>query len=436
VPEDRSQPDGRHVRLHIAIFRTRNPDPQPDPVIYLTGGGGGSELDRVQLYLDAIGDQILKNRDFVFYNQRGARYNEPTLDCPGYSDVLWELAGEEIGQEERDEREIAFLLACHDNLRAQGIDLTRYTSVANAADLNDLRLALGYDQVNLYGTSYGTKLALTTMRDYPQGIRSVIIDSVYPLQVTVYTDLAQNADRAFNVLFEDCAADAHCSQAYPDLQARLFQLVDDLNAAPQALTYQQGTILVDGPRLMDVLFGFMYYAGAIPYIPSDIDMLSSGNWQDIQPIFAAHLNAGLIAWGAHYSLVCHETISFGSYERALELAAGLPPQIADSFTSPFKFTLCASWQSGTADPIEHQAVHSEIPALVLAGRYDPITPPSYAKLAAETLSSSFTYVFPDQGHGVIRSGGCGAEIALQFLSDPSAEPDIACLEALTAPRFR
>src|SRR6185503_15624183 len=98
----------------------------------------------------------------------------------------------------------------------KGVDPASATSAENAADVNDLRLALGYDQWNLYGVSYGTRLALTVVRDYPQSVRSVILDSVYPLQVNLYTDLPENFDRALKVLFETCAADADCSSTYPD----------------------------------------------------------------------------------------------------------------------------------------------------------------------------------------------------------------------------
>jgi uncharacterized protein (DUF885 family)/pimeloyl-ACP methyl ester carboxylesterase len=436
VPEDRTRPNGRQVRLHVVVFKSTSPDPKPDPVIYLTGGGGGNELDRTTMYLHMVGDGILEERDYIMYTQRGAGYSQPALDCPGYNDLLWELAGQDISRQERDARQVSFLLGCHDHWVDQGVDLTQYNSAANAADLEDLRIALGYEQVNLYGTSYGTKLALTAMRDHPQGIRSAIIDSVYPLQVDIFADGAYNANRAFEVLFEDCSADEHCSKAHPDLRDKLYRLIDDLNASPEPLTYDRGTVLVDGTRMMDVLFGFMYYASSIPYVPWDIDNLTAGEWGDIKPIFAAHLNAGLISWGTHWSLVCHESIPFESYDKALDLATDLPPQMADSFDPHFAFAVCASWDSGVADSIEHDAVYSDIPSLVVTGRYDPITPPGYAELAAKTLSNSFYYEFPNMGHGVVRSGGCGAEMALQFIADPTAEPDGSCLEELGGPDFQ
>jgi pimeloyl-ACP methyl ester carboxylesterase len=107
---------------------------------------------------------------------------------------------------------------CHDRLIAEGVDLSAYNSSTSAADVNDLRLVLGYNQLNLYAVSYGTRLALTILRDDPQAIRSAVLDSAYPLEVNLYTSLAANAERSFNVLFDRCAADSACNLSYPDLR--------------------------------------------------------------------------------------------------------------------------------------------------------------------------------------------------------------------------
>jgi pimeloyl-ACP methyl ester carboxylesterase len=156
VLEDRNQPDGPTVRLHVAIFKSTHPDPEPDPVIYLAGGGGVNHLDSCGYYLNHGGYEILKTRDYIMYNQRGAHYNQPSLHCPDYNVFLSKLAGQHLNSEEYHAEKLEFLLDCRDDLVARGINLEMYNSAVNAADLNDLRLVLVYDQVNLYGTSYGT----------------------------------------------------------------------------------------------------------------------------------------------------------------------------------------------------------------------------------------------------------------------------------------
>ncbi len=155
----------------------------------------------------------------------------------------------------------------------QGIDLTAYHSAASAADLNDLRLALGYDKLNLYAVSYGTRLALTLMRDHPEAVRSAVLDSVYPLQVNLYTALAPNADRAFNVFFARCAADPGCNSSYPDLRAVFYQTCGSVECSPVSLSlYAGGTqhnVRVDGALLIDVLFVGLYNPAVTASMPQD-----------------------------------------------------------------------------------------------------------------------------------------------------------------------
>jgi pimeloyl-ACP methyl ester carboxylesterase len=438
VPESRSKPDSPSIRIHVAVFKSTNPDPKPDPVIYISGGGGVNQLAFSEHYLNNGGNDILQDRDYIMYNQRGAHLNDPSLVCPDDTGLFWSLAKQDLSAHERADRKIESRLACHDALVEKGIDLTAYNTVETAADVNDLRIALGYDKVNLYGTSSGTRTILTIMRNHPEGIRSVILDSVYPPQVGLYSTVALSVDRVFSLLFEECAADPDCSQKYPDLEATFYQTVDDLNAEPARVPLSRGTVLVDGDFLMDAVYINFYSTRAIPRLPGWIQAASQGDWTGLKGTLEALLSdtGTAIAIGFEWSLQCNEEVPFESYELGRELAADLPPQIAEYFDSYFEFTLCESWQAGQADPVEDTAVASDLPALVLAGQYDPVTPPEWSRLAAETLSNHFFYEFPGQGHGIMRSDRCGLEIGLQFLEDPTSEPDASCMDALGAPDFR
>jgi pimeloyl-ACP methyl ester carboxylesterase len=267
VPEDRSQPEGTSIRLHVAIFKSTNPNPTSDPVIHLEGGPGGSSLDSASVYLETGGDEFLATRDYVMFNQRGTRYAVPSLECPGYAELMWEMAKQGLSREAQQERETEFLLDCQNDLLDQGINLAAYNSAANAADVGDLRIALGYEQVNLYGISYGSRLALTVMRDTPDGIRSVILDSVYPPQVDLYSQTPANAARAFKMVFADCAAEADCNRTYPDLERTFYRVIDELNANPQRVTLSHGSVTIDGDNFMDLAFGALYRKDAIPLVP-------------------------------------------------------------------------------------------------------------------------------------------------------------------------
>jgi pimeloyl-ACP methyl ester carboxylesterase len=438
VPENRNQPRAQMIRLHVAIFRSANPSPASDPLVHLVGGPGGDRLDSSGPHMKACGDRILEGRDYVLFSQRGTRYAEPSLECPGHVDFGWELAEQRLSQTEREAREIGFLLGCQDALLQQGIDLSAYNSATNAADVNDLRIALGYEQVSLYGGSYGTRLALNVMRDYPDGIRSVILDSVVPLQVDTAASLAARANRAFEVLFDACATDVACNQRYPDLKEVFYRVVDDLNANPITVTIREGTIAawVDGNVFLEAIFGTMYRTDAIPWIPLMIDQAGRGNYDPIKYPLEVIYDRSYISWGMHYSVDCREEVPFSSYEDSLARAADLPSPVVGHFASQFAHLLCKSWKSGQADPIENEPVVSDIPTLVLSGQYDPVTPPDWGRLAAETLDNSFFYELPGIGHGAMCSNECGLELSIQFLADPTTAPDASCIGGLPSPDFQ
>ena len=433
VPEDRSQPEGPRIRLHVAIFRSTNPNPAADPVVHLVGGPGATLLDVAAPYLELGGDELLKTRDYVMFNQRGTLHGTPFLDCPGDTEFFRELAEQELSYEERKSRETGFWLACYADLRQQGVNLDAYNSVENAADIEDLRLALGYEQVNLYGVSYGSRLALTAMRDHPQGIRSVLLDAVVPLQANPTQEYALNVYGAFQNLFEDCAADPYCNGTYPNLEATLLEVVDGLNANPHRFQIDGRVRFLDGYEFLDIMRRFISSTGALPWLPKVIADASEGRFQlgswDIPEIPG-------YADGMHWSSWCRDEMTFESQAEALALAADIPAQFRDTFAGSVRFPVCEGWDAGAAPPLENKPVNSDVPALVFGGQYDPVTPARYARMAADTLSHSFYYEFPYVAHAVMRSNECALQIGLAFLDNPTTEPDASCLEEQERPAFR
>ncbi len=219
VPEDRSaaRANARMIRLHVAVFHSWANLPARDPVIHLAGGPGSSSLELAGYMFGQGLDQVLAYRDLILFDQRGTGYSLPRLDCPERDSLTPSLLDGSRAPDSRDTAIVDAFKRCRLRLIQEGIDPSAYSSSASAADVNDIRRALGYQQVNLYGDSYGTRLALTIMRDFPEIVRSAVLDSTYPLQVNLYTTLAPNAERAFKVLFDRCAANQSCNQRYPSL---------------------------------------------------------------------------------------------------------------------------------------------------------------------------------------------------------------------------
>ena len=273
VPEDRSNSGGATIRLHVAVFKSASENPAADPIVYLEGGPGGSTLELISLTFNSFFAPLQRDRDLILFDQRGVGVSEPVLDCPEAVEAVYDSLGKDLSTEAWASRNTESACLCRDSLTDSGVNLSAYTSAENAADLNDLRQALGYQEWNLLGVSYGTKLALTAMRDFPQGIRSVILDSTYPPQVDAYSSIYSGADRAFAVLFDGCSADPVCDAAYPELETRFYELVDELEQNPvqlriaHPLTGRSVRSVLDGDALVGFLFQSLYATDLIPTLP-------------------------------------------------------------------------------------------------------------------------------------------------------------------------
>jgi pimeloyl-ACP methyl ester carboxylesterase len=443
VPEDREKSDGKTIRLHVAVFKSQSPNPAPDPVVYLEGGPGGHALDNAEFSFQGRFDPFLENRDFIMFDQRGTGFSEPSLDCTELTDAAFQKLDQNVSSEESNTIDTAATIKCRDRLVNAGINLAAYTSAANAADLNDLRIALGYDTWNLYGISYGTRLALTEMRDFPAGIRSVILDSTYPLQASLNVDVPASAARVFNVFFDGCAADAACNQSFPQLKARFFELVDQLNKQPvtvpatDPLTNKDYQVVLNGDKLISTLFQSFYATEVIPLLPKAIDAAHKG--RDYSLLARLHLlfgaaQAKYISYGMYFSVQCGEETRFETQQQLVDADQQYPEQ-RNTFDAASAYEVCQQWGAKPAAQVENEPVISDLPTLVLSGEYDPITPPNYNQAVAKTLSKSFLFEFPGIGHGVSVADPCPLGIAKAFLNQPSTAPASTCIQALRGPAF-
>jgi pimeloyl-ACP methyl ester carboxylesterase len=431
VPEDRTDPEGAQVELAVAILPSRSANPLPDPIIYLEGGPGGSALLGIESWVDSA---LRDERDLILFDQRGTGLSLPSLNC------IEEEQGDDNGTE-----------ACRDRLLAEGINLNAYTSAANAADVADLISQLDYPEVNLLGISYGTRLALTVMRDNASGVRSVILDSPYPPQVSALNEQALNAGLAIQSMLRGCAADPDCDAAFPDLEARFYDLLERLNdeAILAEIVNSDGEteqIEVTGDDLVAYLSDWLYATDLIGYMPLLIAELDEG-FTDTFVFLASEgdLDEGDYrrqdgddegdlsdSEGMYYSVECREEGPFGDLDTARELIETLPAPLADPLIAQVESALdsCDIWQVEPATPREGEPVRSSLPTLILAGEYDPVTPPWWGEIAAETLERSYFFVLPGGGHAVIDASDCMMAITKAFLANPNRAPDGSCLNGV------
>lgn len=439
VPEDRSKPIGRQVVLPVAIVHTADPNPAPDPVIYFSGGPGYPGLTNADGFL-TVGQT--GNRDVILFDQRGTGEATPVLDCPEVHEATATILGaaDSFGAEAKVLNDA--LGACRDRIRASGVDLSQYNTIATADDVADLRTAMGIKEWNLFGVSYGTTVALVSMRNHPEGVRSVVIDSVVPTDVsTGAPDVASSFERVKRVFFDGCAMDAGCHAAYPNLEADTAAVLQMLDASPYHGTidnptlHRQTPITITGADAAAGLFNAFYDTSLIPQLPGLIEQLKAGNAGAIIDQLAIRgidfVNGAAEAQTA--AVTCHDRahlIHDGDDQR---IASEHPD---DSTLLLYSTVSCAGFGVPAAPAGFNDPVRSDLPTLVLGDEYDPVTPPEQSQHAAESLSHSTFVKFPGLGHGaVFSSPECPQIIFRAFLADPATKVDTSCVASMGPPNW-
>ena len=443
VPESRQNPNGAKVQLAVAIFKSPNVQNDTSPVVRLEGGPGGPSLDDWARYITSSNlSTFVFHHDLIMFDQRGTGYSTPSLKCPEILQLQYATLNIHLSAAASEQMELQAVQACHDRLLKAGVDLNAFNVQENAADVHDLIQALGYKQANLYGVSYGTRLALTTMRLYPSVIRSVVLDSVYPPQEN-RTELPSSAQRVFNVLFQGCAANTSCATQYPQLDSVFYQLVTTLNANPvhfqttNAITGKNYNVVMAGDDFVFVLFSALYASQLIPALPKMIFQVRDKDYSILSQVYGEVEFDDTFSDGMFYSDECNEDWSFLSQNDINSSLQGVTPQIQPALKSSLQqeYDSCHIWNVQKAPAVQKQPVVSDIPTLVLTDEYDPITPPANGKQAAQTLKHSYYFLFPGLGHGAEYNAPCVNSIISAFDDTPIQQPSGACVASMGEPNF-
>lgn len=440
VPENRGEPDGRRIRLAFAVLRSTRADPET-PLLVLDGGPGASTLEglmRTWFSADFAGP-LQSERDIVFFDYRGTGRSEPDMTCPAL-DAMGPFAPEGAAREA--------LLACRDRIVGEGADLDQYNSAAMAADAADVMRALGYGRYAVFGVSYGTRVALTMLRDNPAPIEGVVLDSVYPPQVDLYAGLVLHQQEALERGLRMCEADTACAAAYPDIVERMYALVARATQAPFEVSYtdeegRAGTAAVDGRRLLGVFIRAVTdtsYLGSLPKLIAEIE---GGEYGQLASVVAQQEAAGPSGSVAlRQTVLGSEELPFADTEAITEEGSHVRPEVADTGINVVDADELATeqafneaWGVATRPALETKPVSSDVPVLILSGELDPTTPRAWADLAAETLSRSTVVGFRGLGHGALfqRQTDCVMEVVAAFVDAPAEAVDTSCAAGLTGP---
>ncbi|MBN1220391.1 MAG: alpha/beta fold hydrolase [Anaerolineae bacterium] len=428
VPEQHANPDGPTIRLPVAIRRATSTNPKPDPLFLAQGGPGGSAFEIFPITVPNT--SIAAERDIVIFNQRGTVYAQPELVCTELRDAMPNLLA--LPPDEGEQKWQELLGECYQRLRAAGINLSAYNSLENAADVEVIRQTLGYDEFNFYGVSYGTLLGLHLIREYPQHLRSVILDSVVPTNLNFITQVPTSENRIYDELFQFCAERPSCAASYPDLEARFWAIVDQLNNSPTTLrlthpdTGEQVTAYLDGDILLETVYQALYLSDSYAVFPKIVANLENNDYTFIQNIWAFIAFDRTFSEGMYYSVICAEDANFDPIIVGLD---GLRSQIAARVPDDMQSyqDSCAVWPVDLLPSKVDEPVVSNIPTLLLSGRFDPITPPVFAATAAASLANAYNVVDPLTSHGVAFNHDCINQVVQDFLNNPTTEPDATCL---------
>jgi len=434
-------PGGASVKLAVAVVYSNGASVAADPVVFLDGGPGEASLSD---FLGAVPfDSILDDRDLILFDQRGTGFSTPKPDCDISNVAVSSPTDAGVAQSDAGvpDEVVAALAACRDRAAADGIDLSIFRSSENAADVTAVREALGYAQWNLYGISYGTRYALTALRDQSKGVRTAVIDSVVPLQADLLADQGVSFYDDLHRIAAACSLQAPCSENYGDIESKALTALDRIEANPPDVRVDGGMATVSAELVASLLQTAMYSAVSIAYLPQIIQEIFDGDYSLFAPELSAESSTStLLDSATYFSTVCAEDAPFSSPAAMNARLGAIPGAWRRWFAPTSIFDVCDVWQVPAAPAVDHQPVDSSVPTLVMSGAFDPITPPSYGALAAQTLARSQSVVLTEEAHGSSTSP-CGKRILRDFLNDPSATVDSTCavetsisFDALQAPR--
>jgi pimeloyl-ACP methyl ester carboxylesterase len=420
-PENPDDPDSPVIEIAVAVVPALDLNPEEDPFVPLAGGPGGSAIEFYASYRAAF-ERVRRHRDILLVDQRGTG-SSSRMDCDADDDVIeGTFDAEQL---------LAITRECLDALPH---DPRYFTTSVAVADLEAARVALGYGPLNLYGVSYGSRVAQHFAKRYPDATRSIVLDGVVAPQVTLGPEIATEAQSALDRIFADCAADADCNARFPQLPQAFRRIRAELEAQPvkveipNPVTGERESVDFGPAELAGAIRLLAYNANSRSIIPLLVHTAAAGHFEPLAAqsrMIAAQLSDAL-ALGMHNSVMCSEDAPYYDPD-AIDYEA-LEASYIGAVQLEAIETMCSVWPPGPVDADFREPLATAIPVLLLSGDADPITPPRYAALAMVDLERARHLIGREQGHGQA-AVGCTPRLIGEFVA--TADPaglDAACLE--------
>lgn len=424
VPLDPREPDGEAIDLFVAVVEALAEQGAADPLVVIAGGPGQAATS-FYVTAEAAFARVVRKRDIILVDQRGTGRSAPLM-CGGGEDDLFLKAGD-------IDRVVDASQECLEGLAH---DPRFFTTSVAVRDLEQVRDALGYAELNLYGISYGTRVAQHYLRRYPDRTRRVILDGVLPPAVALGADVPLASQAALDALFDRCETDAGCREAFPDLRIRFAAVLARLRETPVEVTLDHPRtgdtvdVVVDHWMLIGVVRLLVYQPQTASLLPFLIDAVDRGDYSALATqVFLLAEGLEDLAVGLNNAVVCTEDVPF---QGDVDLEAQAATYMGTTFVDVLART-CELWPRGLMDDDLRELVTSDKPVLMLSGELDPITPPHYARRAAARLANVVDVVAPGQGHGMLMTV-CGRRLVAEFLDiDAVGTLDRSCVDRIRPP---
>lgn len=388
VPENPSQPAGRHLKISVAVIPAIGGKPRPDPIAVLTGGPGESAIGLAELYATRLA-ALRTDRDILLVDQRGAG-RSAALDCELFSPERPEASL-------RDLFPLTAVETCERRLSAQA-DLTQYTADRFANDLEWVRRSLGYGPLNLFAGSYGTRSAQVYVRMYPESVRTVYMGSPVPIDVAEPLPFAKTEQTALEKIFDACASDSACNSAFPRLRDEFRQISARLSSGSVHVTVQghaDSAQLYRG-RVAEWFRSKLYRPRSSTSLPWMIHRAYLGDWSPIsEGILSDARDYSDLSFGLFFSITCSEDIPF---IREDEVAGETEGTFLGDYRVRQQQAACRQWPKASLPDGYREPVRSSVPTVFASGDTDGGTPLWFMEHAAKGFSHRLEVVLSGQGH--------------------------------------
>jgi len=433
VPERAEVPEGKTVDLAIGIFKSRN-TPTKDPLVLCAGGPGLSYLDDfIPGFAGELGDLFLEDRDVVVVESRGLKYADPYLIIPEMEELQLSLLDKNISADATIDLYLDILKKAYDRFTGQGIDLSAVNSEELANEIAYVMTQLGYDKFAMFGSSYGTEVVQNMLMHHPDRLTSAVLNGsvdIYRSGYDMHTGMVEALEEAFSAVDKSPALAA----AYPALKERFLNKVSALNVEPDTLQLFYGPtgkdykVLLNGNRIAQWLFYQMYFN---TQLPRSLDRISKGDYTEIIsgpglifpiPEFSMGLSLSVFLSGT-YDVKPEHMMEGSAYEELIKGAS------LSTFGPYFYQKAIKVW------PVQPrkspQKFYSEVPLLLLGGKFDHLCKPSYATHLAEEQGNATLFLFDNVVHSPVDNGPCAILMMKEFYDDPSKVPDNTCIQAFS-----